>query len=102
MARHRCTGCDQGVTAGLLDTNVFIHALSWDAQGAECRKLLDDIASGQFRARLEPIVAHELSYVLPRYRKQMTRQDVAEYLTAVLQWEGLEGEKDVLAKAVSI
>ena len=43
---------------------------------------------------------HELSYALPHYLKQMTRQQVAEYLLMVLSWGGVHGDKDVMVDAV--
>jgi predicted nucleic acid-binding protein len=77
---------------GLLDTNVFIHAHTADAHAEECQRCLAALEIGKLRARLEPVILHELSYVLPRYLKQMTRQQVAEYLLMVLDWPGVEGE----------
>jgi len=86
---------------GIVDTNVFIHAHTSDRHSAECRRFLAALESGRVRARLEPITLHELSYALPHYIKDMTRRDVAEYLLVVLQWPGLEGEKEVMVDAVS-
>jgi predicted nucleic acid-binding protein len=85
---------------GLLDTNIFIHAHSTDAHAGECRQFLAALEAGQVRAHLEPLILHELSYALPRYVKQMTRQDVAEYMLMLLSWEGVVGEKDLMAEAV--
>jgi predicted nucleic acid-binding protein len=76
---------------GLLDTNLFIHAHTTDPHADECRQFLRRIEAGLIRARIEPSVLHELSYALPRYIKQMTRQQVALYLLVVLNWKGLEG-----------
>jgi predicted nucleic acid-binding protein len=70
--------------AGLLDTNIFIHAHTTDVHAQECQRFLAALESGRLRARLEPLVLHELSYALPRYIKQMTRPEVAEYLLTVL------------------
>lgn len=85
---------------GLLDTNIFVHAQSTDTHAEECRRFLAALESGRVRARLEPLILHELSYALPRYAKQMTRSDVAEYLLMVLSWDGVVGEKGVMAEAV--
>lgn len=85
---------------GLVDTNIFIHAQSTDANAEGCRRFLAALESGRVRARLEPLILHELSYALPRYAKQMTRGDVAEYLLMVLSWDGVVGEKGVMAEAV--
>ncbi len=87
-------------TAGLLDTNIFIHAHSTDPHGEECRRFLLALEAGQVRARLEPLIVHELSYALPRYIKQMTRQQVAEYVLMVLSWPGIEGEKALMSETV--
>ena len=87
---------------GLLDTNVFLHAHTTDTHSVECRRFLAAVSRGDIQAILDPLVAHELSYVLPRLIKQMTRRDVAGYILQVLSWEGVRGEKDLLADAVSI
>jgi predicted nucleic acid-binding protein len=86
--------------AGLLDTNVLIHAHTHDSVSEECRRFVDALEAGRVTARLEPLILHELSYALPRYLKQMTRADVAEYLLIVLSWEGVQGEKGLMVDAV--
>lgn len=88
------------MAVGLVDTNVFIHAQTFDALSEECLQFLEAVESGDLEARLEPIVLHELSYALPHYRKGMTRAEVAEYLLAVLAWEGILAEKELLIEAV--
>ena len=85
---------------GLLDTNPFLHAQTQDKQTDECRSFLTALERDQIRARLEPLVLHELSYALRHYVKQMTRADVADYLLSVLGWPGVEGEKEVMVEAV--
>jgi predicted nucleic acid-binding protein len=85
---------------GLLDTNVFIHAHASDACTAECRAFLTAVESGSVTAVLEAPVLHELSYALPHYVKQMTREQVGEYLLMVLRWEGVQGDKDTLVETV--
>lgn len=85
---------------GLLDTNVFIHAHTPDRLSGECRRFLTALEAGQVRAHLEPLVLHELSYALRHYLKQMTRQDVAQYLLTVLSWKGVQGDKDLMAQTV--
>jgi predicted nucleic acid-binding protein len=49
---------------------------------------------------LDPLVLHELTYVLPRYVQQMSRADVARYLEAVLSWPGIIGDTDTMIDAV--
>lgn len=77
---------------GLLDTNVFIHAHTTDSASEECRRFLASLERGRVRAQLEPLILHELSYALPHYVKQMTRQQIGEYLLMVLSWDGVEGD----------
>ena len=97
-----CSGLMSAVDEepGLLDTNIFLHAHASDVHADECRQLLALLEAGRVRARLEPMVLHELSYVLPRYVKQMTKQDVAQYLITVLSWVGVVGETDLLIDTV--
>lgn len=85
---------------GLLDTNVFIHALTHDRLSEECLRFLEALERADLEARLEPIVLHELSYALPHYRNQMTRVEVAEYLLAILAWEGVVADKELLIETV--
>jgi len=85
---------------GLLDTSIFLHAHATDEFTEECRGLLAALEQGSLRAHLEPLILHEISYALPRYVKQMTRDDIAAYLLMVLSWSGVQGEKDAMADAV--
>jgi predicted nucleic acid-binding protein len=85
---------------GLLDTNVFVHAHARDSATQECRLFLMGLEAGRVRARIEPIVLHELSYALPHYLKQMERADVAAYLLMVLAWDAVEGDKAIMIEAV--
>jgi predicted nucleic acid-binding protein len=85
---------------GLLDTNVFVHAYTTDAHSEECLSFLAAVERGEVEARLEPLVVHELSYVLPRYLKQMSRDDLAAYLLMVLSWRGVRGDTEILVAAV--
>ena len=85
---------------GYLDTNLFIHAHTHDPLSEECSRFLAALEEGRIEAVLEPVILHELSYALPRYLKQLTREDVAEYLLTVLSWDGVRGDKDVMADAV--
>ena len=87
---------------GLIDTNVFLHAQTHDSLSAECLAFLDELEQGRIEAYLDVLVVHELTYALPRYRKQMTRADVAAYVLAVLQWPGIVGETTLLADTVEL
>jgi len=86
---------------GLLDTNIFLHSHTSDTHAEECRQFLSKIESGHIRARLEPIVLHELSYMLPRYLRQMTKRDIGEYLVTVLSWVGIVGDTDLMIDTVN-
>ena len=85
---------------GLLDTNVFIHAHTMDPFADECRRFLAALEQGHVEAVLEPLLLHELSFALPRYVRQMTRDDVARYLLMILSWEGVRADKALLVNAV--
>ena len=85
---------------GFVDTNVFVHAQTYDQHAEECLRLLEGLRAGTVQAQIEPLVLHELSYALPHYRKEMGRAEIGEYLLAVLAWEGLTGDKGLLINAV--
>jgi predicted nucleic acid-binding protein len=85
---------------GLLDTNVLIHAQTNDAFGEECRGFLRALDVGTVRAVLDPIVLHEVSYALPRYVQQMTRQDVAAYMMVMVGLAGVVADKGVLVDTI--
>ncbi|MGI8644201.1 MAG: hypothetical protein ACR2LS_08835 [Thermomicrobiales bacterium] len=56
---------------------------------------------GQIRARLGPLIVHELAYVLPRVIKQMDRSAVADFLVAVLGWDGIDADRPLLIAAIN-
>jgi predicted nucleic acid-binding protein len=85
---------------GLLDTNIFIHAHTTDALSGQCRGFLAALEEGRVQARLEPLILHELSYALRHHLRQMTRDDLAQYLVTVLSWPGVVGDKDLLVGTV--
>jgi predicted nucleic acid-binding protein len=89
------------VADGFVDTNVFIHAVATDEHSVECQQFLLLLQSGQLAVRLEVAVLHELSYMLTRFHKQMTRADIADYLLMILGWLGIQAEKVVLIDAVT-
>ena len=88
------------MSEGLLDSNVFIHAQTTDHHSEECRRFLAAVEEGAIQVRLEPLVLHELTYALKRYRKQMTRQDIGDYLLTVLSWPGIQGDRATMIEAV--
>jgi predicted nucleic acid-binding protein len=85
---------------GLLDTNVFLHAVTTDRHAEECSAFLTALQRGMRQAWLDPLVLHELSYSIRHYRKQMTRDEVAEYLLGILDWPGIQGDKDIMVEVV--
>ena len=85
---------------GVVDTNVFIHAQTHDVLAEECLSFLEAVEEGRVESRLEPMVLHELSYALPRYRRGMSRGQVADYLLAILAWQGIVADKSVLIQSV--
>ena len=85
---------------GLVDTNVFIHAQTRDAYAQECLQFLEAVERGTIQVRLDPIVLHELSYALPHYRKGMTRAEVAEYMLAILAWDGIIADGELLIETI--
>jgi hypothetical protein len=44
---------------------------------------------GTLYARLEPVVLHEVTYMLARYPMQLDRTDVAANPRSVLTWPGI-------------
>ena len=90
------------MSEGLLDTNVFIHALTHDPHAEQCQGLLRALADGRVQAVLDAVVVHELTYVLPRFIKSMTRRDVAQYLMSIIAWNGIIADKEILAEAVRL
>jgi predicted nucleic acid-binding protein len=87
-------------SSGLLDTNILIHSITRDEHSTECSRFLDLVSSGEVRARLEPVVVHELTYALPRYTKQLTRQDVATMVVNLIELPGIEADTELLKESV--
>lgn len=86
---------------GLIDTNVFIHALRGDGRSHECREFLKLLRVGERRVRLEPYVVHELTFVIGRVLKQMTREETVAYIREVIEWPGIECERELLVGALA-
>jgi predicted nucleic acid-binding protein len=89
------------VPPGLVDTNVFIHAISNDAHSDECAAFLEALERGEVEARLDALVLHELSYALSHYRRDLSRDDVADYLVTVVALDGIVAEKALLVDAIT-
>lgn len=89
------------MSAGLIDTNIFLHAQMNDTASEECRRFLARLARGEETAEIDALVVHELTYALPRVVKQMDRQQVAAYVLMVLGWPGIIGDKVRLRDAIN-
>ena len=85
---------------GLLDTNVVVHAFANDANSEECARHLRALRDGRAQALVEPVVLHELTYVLPQFVQQMARRDVSAFLLELVGWEAVRGDKPVLVGAL--
>jgi predicted nucleic acid-binding protein len=82
---------------GVVDTNVFVHARTSDAQSGECRRFLRLVERGEAQMWLDPLVVHELSYVLSRGWPGVGRQRIGAYLRQLLDWPGvLAADADLL------
>ncbi len=90
------------MSKGLLDTNIFLHALTHDVHAETCRWLLRSLAEGREKAILDALVVHGLTYVLPRFIKGMSRIDVAQYLTSVIAWDGVVADEELLTEALRL
>lgn len=88
------------MASGRVDTNVFVHALKDDPQSAECRAFVLLLKEGTIRARLEPYVVHELAYILPRRLPDWNREQIAAFLLNLLDWPGIESDRQVLESAL--
>lgn len=87
------------VSDGLLDTNVIIHSLMQDAHSEECRAFLASLEAGQRSVRLEPYIVHETTYVLAR-QLGLSRAEVVEILLRIVQWPGVECDRELLNRAL--
>ena len=88
-------------TEGLIDTNVFIHALKRDQNSQECLEFLSLVRSGERRVRLELYVVHELTFVISRVLKQMTIPETADYIREVIEWPGIDCDRELLLGALA-
>jgi predicted nucleic acid-binding protein len=87
---------------GLLDTNVVIHSLTRDEHAEECRLFVQRISDGDIAVIVDPLVVHEITYLLPRYVKQMSRREVGDFVESLLQMPGVSGEIDHLRAAIGL
>ncbi len=87
-------------TAGLLDTNVVVHALGNDSNSEECRRFLAAAREGRVRVLIEPLVLHEITYVLTRRGPRLSAMEVAGYIQTLLNMKGAEGDVRSMSDAL--
>ena len=88
---------------GWLDTNIFIHAQTRDRHSDACRRVMNQLAGGEAKGRIDPVVAHELTYALMS-KFGFTKRMAADYINMILTWEGVEvvGGKEPMISAICI
>jgi predicted nucleic acid-binding protein len=77
-----------------------VHAQTPNPFREECRRFLRALRDGRVEADVELAVLHELTYVLPRYLKQMTRSDIADYLLMLIGWPGVQCDKQLFGDTI--
>lgn len=85
----------------LLDTNVYIHALTNDRDSDECRRFLAALDVGQVSAVIDPLVIHELTYGLGRILR-LNRAQVADHVRALLRSGGAIADRATLSPAIEL
>src|SRR6184192_1522732 len=89
---------------GWLDTNLFVHALfPREPHHARCRAIVRALEEGRAEGWLDPLVVHELSYVLSRLGQRFpTRTAIEEYLRGILLIDAIHADdKAGLLEAVA-
>lgn len=89
---------DQSI--GLIDTNILIHALANDGQGADCRVFLEQVQDGGREVLLTTVVVHEFTYAVSRYAKRMTRVDIGGYLISLMSLPNVRVDDGFLFETV--
>lgn len=85
---------------GYLDTNLFVHALfPNDAQYPRCQAILTALGQGEAEGWLDPLVIHELTYVLLNLRRFPDRTAVEVYLRDLLRAPGVRAPQRALLLA---
>src|SRR3954452_83641 len=90
-------------TLGYLDSNVFMHVLfPHDAQYPRAAAVMAGLQDGSLTGRFDPLVIHELAYVLPRLGHLPDRSAVVRHLQGILSAPGVEcDERDRLLVALN-
>lgn len=89
---------------GWLDANIFVHVLfRQDSQRARCRDIVAALRDGRGTGWLDPVVLHELTYVVGRLRQFPDRAAVFEYLNSILALDAVKADdKDALCETLSV
>lgn len=87
---------------GLIDTNVLIHALAADRESQDCREFLRRVRDGERSFTLTAVVVFELAYALGRYKKEMSRAEIGDYLISVMALPNVRVDDDALYGAVRV
>jgi predicted nucleic acid-binding protein len=77
-----------------------VHALAQDKEGADCRAFLQQVQAGERAVLLTAMVVHEFTYAVSRYRKEMSRQDIADYLITLMSLPSVYMDDDAVFDAV--
>ncbi|WP_019120801.1 PIN domain-containing protein, partial [Brevibacillus massiliensis] len=89
----------------ILDTKIILRFLANDhpEHSAKAKSFFGQAVSGDVILHLSPIVLAECVYVLKGKLYQLTRNEIADLLTKLLEIQGIiSQEKDVLFLALSI
>jgi predicted nucleic acid-binding protein len=88
---------------GWLDTNIFVHALHrHDPFHRRCRAILNGLETGHVAGWIDPLVIHELTYVLKRIPSFTSRKDSYEYIHSVLACETIYArDKPLLVESLA-
>lgn len=90
---------------GWLDTTIFCHVLfENDPHQGPCQRILEALENGQGEGWLDPIVIHELTYVLPRCNPSFRdRQQVFQYVVHFLLLDGIHTtNKEILIEMMRL
>jgi predicted nucleic acid-binding protein len=78
---------------GLLDSNVFIHALHRrDPLRVRAQAIIAGLETGMDQGWLDPLVVHELLYTLSHLRLFATPQELYAYVRSIILMTGIECE----------
>ena len=89
---------------GWLDTNLFVHILfAGDPHRERCQALLYALREGRAEGWIDPVVVHELTYVLSRQRQFANRGSISRYVLGILRVDHIHADdKAGLVEAVEL